>query len=240
MSNDLTKLREDLLEYASNEKAIILSRFFKTGVGQYGEGDKFLGVVVPDSRKIVKKYSTISLSKIDKLIKSEFHEERLVAILILVEKYKVASAKASADQRKEICEFYLAHTKNINNWDLVDLSAPRIVGDFLLKRNRNLLLKLAKSKNLWERRIAIISTFQFIYNGEFEWTFKIAKILLNDKHDLIHKACGWMLREVGKRVTEAELERFLKENIKNMPRTMIRYAIERLSETKRKYYLNLK
>ena len=130
MSNDLTKLREDLLEYASNEKAIILSRFFKTGVGQYGEGDKFLGVVVPDSRKIVKKYSTISLSKIDKLIKSEFHEERLVAILILVEKYKVASAKASADQRKEICEFYLAHTKNINNWDLVDLSAPRIVGDF--------------------------------------------------------------------------------------------------------------
>ena len=236
MSNDLKNLNKDLLGYANSEKALILSRFFKTGIGQYGEGDEFLGVTVPNSRKVVKKYSDIPLYLIEKLIKSKFHEERLVAVLILVEKYR----KGNDMEKKEIFEFYLNHTKNINNWDLVDLSAPRVVGDFLIKRNKNFLLKLAKSKNLWDRRIAIISTFQFIYFGEYEWTFKIVKILLKDKHDLIHKACGWMLREVGKRVSSRELEKFLDENAKDMPRTTLRYSLERLPEQKRKYYLNLK
>lgn len=234
MSNDLKKLRVDLKKYQSKEKAHILARFFKTGKGEYGEGDKFIGVIVPDSRKVAKKYLNISLSHVDKLIRSKIHEERLVAVLILVAKFQ----KADEKEKKEICKFYLAHTKNINNWDLVDLSAPKIVGEFLLKKDRAILLKLAKSKNLWERRIAILSTFQFIYNGEYEWTFKIIKMLIGDKHDLIHKACGWMLREVGKRVSEEKLENFLKENIKNMPRTMLRYAIERLPEDKRKYYFN--
>lgn len=235
MSNDLEKLRIDLKKYQSKEKAHILARFFKTGKGEYGEGDKFIGVVVPDSRKVAKKYLDISLSFVDKLIRSEIHEERLVAVLILVAKFQ----KANEKEKKEICKFYLAHTKNINNWDLVDLSAPKIVGEFLLKKDRAILLKLAKSKNLWERRIAMLSTFQFIYNREYEWTFKIIKILMNDKHDLIHKACGWMLREVGKRVSEEKLEKFLKENVKIMPRTMLRYAIERLPEKKRKCYLDL-
>ena len=164
----------------------------------------------------------------------------MVAVFILVAKYQ----KANDKEKKEICKFYLAHTKNINNWDLVDLSAPKILGDFLLKNDktfsRNILVRLAKSKNLWEKRIAMLATFQFIYSNEYEWTFKITKILIKDEHDLIHKACGWMLREVGKRVSEERLEEFLKENIKIMPRTMLRYAIERLPEQKRKSYLNFK
>lgn len=242
MSNDLKNLKIDLRKYQSKEKAIILARFFKTGVGQYGEGDKFIGVVVPDSRRVAKKYIDMLLVEVDELIKSKIHEERLVAVFILVEKFQ----KGNEKEKKEICKFYLNHTKNINNWDLVDLSAPKILGEYLCqgrslkKSQRTVLLKLAKSKNLWERRIAILATFQFIYNGEYEWTFKIVKIFLKDKHDLIHKACGWMLREVGKRVSGEKLEEFLKENVKIMPRTMLRYAIERLPETKRKYYLNFK
>lgn len=233
---NLKNLKKDLSFYKNPLKAKILTRFFKTGKGEYGEGDKFLGIIVPDSRKIAKKYSDISFALVGDLIKSEFHEERLVAVLILVEKYK----KSNEKERKEVCKFYLAHTKNINNWDLVDLSAPKILGDFLINKDRKLLIKLAKSKNLWERRIAIVSTFAFIYKKESEWTFEIMKILMKDEHDLIHKACGWMLREVGKRTSEVELEKFLLENIKKMPRTMLRYAIERLPEIKRKYYLNLK
>jgi 3-methyladenine DNA glycosylase AlkD len=239
MLNDLQilkNLKKDLIQFQNKEKAVLLARFFKTGKGQYGEGDIFLGITVPNSRIVAKKYKDFSLASIDKLIKSKIHEERLVAVLILVEQYKIGDEK----QKEIIYKFYLAHAKNINNWDLVDLSAPRIVGDYLLAREKTILLKLAKSKNLWERRMAIISTFQFIYFGKKEWTFKIAKILLNDKHDLIHKACGWMLREAGKRISEQELEIFLKKNVKNMPRTMLRYAIERLPEKKRKYYLNLK
>jgi 3-methyladenine DNA glycosylase AlkD len=233
---NLKNLKIDLKKYQSKEKANILMRFFKTGVGQYGEGDIFIGVVVPDSRIIAKKYFDIPLVLMDELIQSKIHEERLVAVFILVEKFK----KANDKEKKEICKFYLNHTKNINNWDLVDLSAPKILGEYLLNKNREILEKLAKSKNLWEKRIAIISTFQFIYAGEYEWTFKILKLLIKDEHDLIHKACGWMLREVGKRVSEVRLEDFIKENIKIMPRTMLRYAIERLSEAKRQYYLKLK
>ena len=231
----LKNLRKDLKEFSNEEKAKLLMRFFKTGKGQYGEGDKFIGVVVPDSRKVAKKYSGLSLAEIDKLIKSKIHEERLVALLILVDK-----TKKEKEVKREIVEFYLAHTAYINNWDLVDLSAGYIVGKYLLKRDRKILLKLAQSKNLWERRIAMIATFAFIYEGEFEWTFKIAKILLHDEHDLIQKAVGWMLREVGKRVSQKELEDFLKENAKTMPRTMLRYAIERLPEPKRQYYLKLR
>ncbi len=244
MSNDLKNLKNDLRKYQSKEKAKILSRFFKTGKGQYGEGDVFIGVVVPNSRKVAKKYINISFANIDELIKSKIHEERLVAVFILVAKYQKACTRKDIIQKREICKFYLVHTKNINNWDLVDLSAPKILGDFLLKNNkafsRNILVKFAKSKNLWERRIAILATFQFIYNGEYQWTFRIVKILLKDEHDLIHKACGWMLREVGKRVSEEKLEEFLKENIKIMPRTMLRYAIERLSEQKQRYYLSFR
>ena len=160
---------------------------------------------------------------------------RLIAILILVHKYK--KAKLEKD-KKSIIRFYLKNTKYINNWDLVDLSAGYIVGEYLIYKNRNILEKLAKSKNLWERRVAIISTFAFIYKGESEWTFRIVSMLLNDKHDLIHKACGWMLREVGKRVGEDKLTKYLDTNSHKMPRTMLRYAIERLPEKKRLYYLN--
>lgn len=232
----LKNLKKDLARYSNKGKAIVLARFFKTGKGQYGEGDKFIGVVVPNAREIARKYTDISLSLVASLIKSEIHEERLVAILILVDKFKKGNEKI----KTEIFEFYLTHTKNINNWDLVDLSAPNILGTYLLNKNRVILIRLAKSKNLWERRIAIIATFAFIYVGEFEWTFKIVEILMKDEHDLIHKACGWMLREMGKRVSERELEKFLDKNALKMPRTMLRYAIERLPEKKRKYYLNLK
>ena len=166
MDGRIEKIKHELSLFSNKRKAKILARFFKTGKGEYGEGDKFLGITVPDSRKVAKKYSDISLALVNDLLKSKFHEERLAAVLILVEKYK----KAKEKEKKEICEFYLANKKNINNWDLVDLSAPKILGDFLVNnRNKKLLIKLASSKNLWEKRIAIISTFAFIYKRESEW-----------------------------------------------------------------------
>lgn len=249
-------LKKDLQELANPEKAELLQRFFKTGKGHYGEGDVFLGITVPEQRKIAKKYTDLSLKEIQELILSEIHEYRLVSLLILIEKYKKSKDK------KEIFEFYLKNTKKINNWDLVDLSAPNIVGDFLLDKDKNILYKLAKYENLWEKRISIVSTFAFIRNNQFDDTLKIAEILLNDakkskifgatkskavpmhrqhkdfagNHDLIHKAVGWMLREVGKR-DEEKLEEFLKKYYKDMPRTMLRYAIERFDEEKRKKYL---
>jgi len=248
--NDLLK---DLKQKENKEKAKILAGFFKTGPGQYGEGDLFLGITVPESRKLALRYSELPLSDISKLIKNKYHEARLVALLILVHKYKVASTLHRSDLCKTIADFYLKHTKYINNWDLVDLSAHYIVGDYLYSHHlaqralllrqeetkyRTVLYGLAKSKNLWERRIAIISTFAFIYKGEPEWTFHLVKMLLNDSHDLIHKTCGWMLREVGKRVSEKELTTFLDIHNTQMPRTMLRYAIERLPKNKRFYYLN--
>lgn len=231
----LNNLKKDLKKYIKKDKANILARFFKTRKGEYGYGDIFIGVMVPDSRKIARQYSEIEINEVDKLIKSKIHEERLVAVLILVDKYK----RGDEINKKEIVKFYLTHTKHINNWDLVDLSAHYVLGNYLINKDRKILFKLVKSKNLWEKRIAIISTFAFIYNGEFKDTFKIAEILLKDKHDLIHKAVGWMLREVGKRVNEEELEKFLNKNHKIMSRTTLRYAIERLPEEKRQYYLNL-
>jgi 3-methyladenine DNA glycosylase AlkD len=172
---------------------------------------------------------------LQKLLSSKIHEYRLVALLILVQKYKSADAKALAD-KKEIVDFYLKNTKNINNWDMVDLSAHKILGEYYLDKDRKIIYMLARSKNIWERRIAVLTTFQFIKNNQFEDALKIAKMLLNDQHDLIHKAVGWMLREIGKRNQKVE-EKFLMKYYKSMPRTMLRYAIERFSEKKRKFYL---
>ncbi|MFQ5974984.1 MAG: DNA alkylation repair protein [Candidatus Hydrothermarchaeales archaeon] len=228
----LDQLKEDLLKLENPEKAKILSRFFKTGKGQYGEGDVFLGIKVPEQRKLAKKYKDLTLKDLQKLLKSKIHEHRLTALIILVNKFK----KADEPGKKEIFNFYLKNTKNINNWDLVDGSAPNITGDYLLEKDKSILYKLAESDNLWERRIAILSTFRFIKNNEFEDALKISKMLLNDDHDLMHKAVGWMLREIGKRDLEKE-EQFLKKHCKEMPRTMLRYAIEKFDENKRKAYL---
>jgi 3-methyladenine DNA glycosylase AlkD len=231
--SSIQNLRKEMKELANPEKAKILQGFFKTGKGQYGEGDVFLGIVVPEQRKLVKKYwESIGTQDLQILLNSLIHEERLVALLILVKQYE---SKGIA--RQLFFDFYLENTKNINNWDLVDLSAPNIVGKHLLDKKRDVLYDLVKSSNLWEKRIAIISTFSFIRNKQFEDTLKISKILLGDKHDLIHKAVGWMLREVGKRDLKTE-EDFLKKYYKKMPRTMLRYAIEKFPEEKRKKYLS--
>ncbi len=227
----LIDLKKDLLKAANPEKAKILQRFFKTGQGEYGEGDLFLGITVPEQRKIAKKYKELTFNEIQDLLNSKFHEHRLVSLLILIEKYKKSKDK------KQIFDFYLANTKNINNWDLVDLSCHKIIGDYLLDKDRAILYKLANSSALWEKRISIISTFAFINNKEYEDSFKIAEILLNDEHDLIHKAVGWMLREVGKRISQEKEEEFLKKHYNKMPRTMLRYAIERFDERKKQFYL---
>lgn len=225
-------IRKELKSYANKNKAKILQRFFKTGKGEYAEGDIFLGIVVPVVRKIAKQYQSLESNAIGELLKSVIHEERLLALLIMVNKYHTGN---SLDQ-KHIYNFYLKHTKYINNWDLVDLTAPHIVGAFLNFKNKVVLYKLAKSSLLWERRISILATFCFIRKNNFYHALKIAKILLLDNHDLIHKAVGWMLREIGKRDMQA-LEGFLKKYCAVMPRTMLRYSVERFSEAKRQFYL---
>jgi len=225
-------LRRDLRNFADFEKSNILQKFFKTGKGQYGEGDIFIGVIVPNIRKVSKNNTELSLLEIKKALYSKIHEERLCALFVLIEKFN----KANPSDKKEIFNFYIKNTKQVNNWDLVDLSAPKIVGEFLLNKDKKILYKLARSKNLWEKRIAIISTFTFIKNKKYTDTFKISEILINDKHDLMHKAVGWMLREVGKR-SLVEEENFLKKNYKKIPRTMLRYAIEKFPEEKRLKYL---
>ena len=228
-------MKEELKSKANSEKAKILSGFFKTGKGEYGEGDVFLGVVVPELRKIAKKYSGIDSMEVGELLNSKIHEERLCALFILIGHYK----KADLEQREKIVRFYLANTKNINNWDLVDLSAPNILGDYLLDKDRVVLYRLVKSENLWERRIAVLSTFTFIREWQFKDSLRIFAILLKDKHDLIHKAVGWMLREIGKRDINV-LRAFLNKHCKVMPRTMLRYAIEKLDEKERKGFLGKK
>lgn len=231
----LNELRKELQELKNSEQAKNLQRFFKTGKGQYGEGDVFLGIKVPVTRKIVKKYwKYISLKDIQELLNSKFHEERLTGLLILVEAYK--KSKKDKMKQREIYEFYLKNTSRINNWDLVDLSAPNIVGDFCSVEGTEILKLLAKSENIWERRIAILASGAFIRKRIFGETLAISDMLLKDEHDLIHKAVGWMLREVGKRNLDV-LEIFLKDRYKTMPRTMLRYAIERFPEEKRKAYL---
>ena len=233
----VVQLKRELKKLGDSEKAKILQGFFKTGKGQYGEGDVFLGVSVPQTRIVVKKHHELTLEETEELLKSKIHEERLAAILLLVYHFENAVKEKNEKKQKEIFDFYLSKASKVNNWDLVDLSAPKISGPYLLSRNRKILYKLANSKNLWEKRIAIISTFAFIRNSEFNDTFEITKTLLRDEHDLMHKACGWMLREVGKRDQPA-LEEFLKKHYKKMPRTMLRYAIEKFDEKKRKNYLN--
>jgi 3-methyladenine DNA glycosylase AlkD len=230
---DLISLRKDLKKRASAKKAKISARFFKTGPGEYGEDDVFIGVVMPDTRRVAKMYTGLSLPETEKLLHSRIHEERMCALLILIERFK----GGSQPDRERIYKLYLKNTKYINNWDLIDLSAPHIVGEFLADKPKVILYKLAKSKSLWERRIAVLSTFNFIYKGKSQETLKIAEILLDDEHDLIQKAVGWMLRETGKRCSEKILEDFLHKRYKQMPRTMLRYAIERLPEARRKAYL---
>jgi 3-methyladenine DNA glycosylase AlkD len=229
----LVKLKSDLQKLANPEKAKPLQRFFKTGPGQYGQGDILLGINVPNQRKVAKKYLDLSLADCQKLLNSKFHEYRLIGLLIMVAKFKSANPSG----KKEIFNLYLKNTPRINNWDLVDLSAPNIVGSYLLDRHRKVLYRLSKSKNLWRRRIAVLSTFEFIKNNQFEDAIKIAESLLDDKHDLIHKAVGWMLREVGKH-DQKLLEKFLTQHAHQMPRTMLRYSIEKFPEKKRKLYLN--
>lgn len=230
--SDLKAFKNDIEKLSDRKKAKILSRFFKTGKGHYGEGDIFAGLMVPQSRHMALKYKSLSLANIKKLLGSKVHEERLIALLILVS----AFAKASADKQQKIFKFYLSNAKFVNNWDLVDLSAPKIVGAYLSARPKTILNKLAGSKNLWERRIAMVATYQFIKEKQFAKTLEIAKVLLTDKHDLIHKAVGWMLREVGKR-DEKTLTGFLDRYKHQMPRTALRYAIERFPENRRKAYL---
>lgn len=225
-------LQKELKKLGSLERAKSSLRFFKTGKGQYGEGDKFLGITVPEQRKVAKKFKDLPLTEVKKLLWSKIHEDRFVALEILVFKYK----EGSETERKKIVNFYLKNRKQVNNWDLVDTSAYLILGNWLLDKDRSILYKLAKSKNIWDRRIAIVSTFEFIRNKQFEDTLKISETLLGDSHDLIHKASGWMLREVGKK-SSPTLEKFLKKHAKIMPRTMLRYAIEKFPEEKRKEYL---
>lgn len=225
-------IRKELRGKADPVRARLLQGFFKTGKGEYGEGDVFIGVTVPESRKIAKKFAGISFGKIKGLLSSVVHEERLVSLLILIDKYSNGDEK----ERRKVFKLYIDNISRINNWDLVDLSAPRIVGEHLLGRNREILLKLAKSRVMWERRISIISTLRFIRDGDFGDTFRIGRILLDDGHDLIHKALGWALREVGKLDMEAE-ERFLKTHLRRIPRTTLRYAIERFPWPKRALYM---
>jgi len=227
------EIRNRLEKHSNKEKAVVLQRFFKTGRGEYGEGDIFLGIMVPLLRKLTREFGDVPLSEILLLLKSSIHEERLLALMMLVR----AFSTGDETQKMQIFDLYLKNTKFINSWDLVDLTAPNIVGTYLTDKSRRPLYDLAISTYLWNRRIAILATFQFIKQQDFNDTMKLSKILLTDEHDLIHKAVGWMLREIGKRSLSTE-ERFLKQHYKKMPRTMLRYAIERLPETKRKKYLH--
>ena len=225
-------IRRKLQQLGSKDKAKVLQRFFKTGHGEYGEGDVFIGVRVPDLRKLAKGYQDITIKEVMQFLRSTIHEERLLALLILVSKF----SKGNETVKKRIYELYLQHTQFINSWDLVDGSAHQIVGAFLMDKSKDPIYHLAKSNSLWERRIAILSTFHFIKHDNYSETLKISKILLTDDQDLIHKAVGWMLREIGKRQISTE-EIFLKKYYKRMPRTMLRYAIEKFPESKRKKYL---
>lgn len=222
----------DFNRLTNPERAKHSLRFFKTGKGEYGEGDKFLGLTVPQQRQISVNYKNFSIEELQKLIKSEYHEHRLTALFILVNRFRKSK---SSEERGKLITFYIKNTKYINNWDLVDSSA-NILGQHLFDKDRKILYELAKSKNFWEQRIAIIATSYFINNSQFEDTLKISEILLHHKHDLIHKAVGWMLREVGKKDLDTLLK-FLDKYHKEMPRTMLRYSIEKLPEIQRQHYL---
>lgn len=230
----LTNLKKDLRNFADSEKKVVLQRFFKTGPGQYAEGDIFLGVTVPKSRLVARKHNNLLFEDVCQLLKSPIHEERLVALFILVARF----GKGDLATKKKIYVSYLENTKFVNNWDLVDSSADKIIGQYLLEnpKEKSVLKNLVISKSLWERRIAIIATYQFIKKNVLQVTLEIAELLLNDKHDLIHKAVGWMLREIGKRDKEVERS-FLRIHKSQMPRTMLRYAIEHFSPEERAKFL---
>lgn len=227
-------IKKDLAKLANKQKAKILSGFFKTGKGEYGEGDIFIGITVPDQRKIANRYIDIDLKEVKKLLDSKIHEHRLTALLILVEKFK-------RRRKHKLVTFYVKSLYRVNNWDLVDLSAHYILGEWIFihptKRHFDLLYKLARSKNVWHRRVAILSLFAFVRKGKTKEMIKMCQFLLNDPHELIHKAMGWMLREVGKK-SPKELRGFLNRNITKIPRTTLRYAIERFPEEERKSYLS--
>ena len=233
LESDAGTAQRRLRSVADPKAAAVLARFFKTGPGQYGEGDRFIGVKVPATRKVAKEFKSLPLTEVECLLHSEIHEERLLALVILVGQFE----NGDDATRKLIYNVYLANTQYINNWDLVDLSAPQIVGGYLEGKSRRPLDRLAKSASLWERRISILAAHWFIRHGDFADTLRIAEKLLSDKEDLIHKAVGWMLREVGKR-DGAVLEEFLGQHCRVMPRTMLRYAIERFPEKKRRKYMN--
>ena len=228
----LKEIKNKLHKLGDGKRAEQSKGFFKTGPGEYGEGDIFLGIPVPELRKLSRTYRDIPLETAAKLLQSPIHEERMLALLILVMQY----AKADAKVQKRVYTLYLKNTPYINNWDLVDLSAHYIVGPFLTDKSKKPLYRLAASRSLWERRIAIMATFHYIRRHTYSETLKIAEMLISDKEDLIHKAVGWMLREVGKRDLQAE-EEFLKPRYKDMPRTMLRYAIEKFPAARRKRYL---
>jgi 3-methyladenine DNA glycosylase AlkD len=232
-SSEAEEIRSELRSLADPEKAGLLSGFFKTGRGEYGEGDRFLGVVMPKVRRIVKAHRQAADEEVLSLLYSKYHEERMVALLILVDQYQ----RGDEPRKKAIYDLYLSNTARINNWDLVDLTAHHIVGAQLFGKDGSILKKLARSENLWERRIAVLSTFHFIRYGDSREALKIAELLLRDPHDLIHKAVGWMLREVGKRCCMEHECRFLDAHAATMPRTMLRYAIERFPERLKSKYM---
>jgi 3-methyladenine DNA glycosylase AlkD len=236
---DLLKDLKNELEILRNpEKVKILQGFFKTGKGEYGEGDVFFGITVPESRIVAKKYTKLGFKEIQELLYSNNHEYRFVALLVLMQKYNQAKKLKSLVEQEKIFNFYLENAKKgrINNWDLVDVTCRDIIGDYLIDKSKEILYDLAKGGNLWEKRIAIVSTWSFIRLKDFKTTLAISEVLLEDSHDLIHKAVGWMLREIGKR-DENVLCKFLNKHYKNMPRTMLRYSIERLDKNKKDFYM---
>jgi 3-methyladenine DNA glycosylase AlkD len=226
------QVKAELEKLSDPERAMKLQGFFKTGKGEYGEGDVFIGVRVPDQRRIAKNYRNISLTDVLELLRSEIHEHRLTALFILTEQFN----KGDEEARQRIVDLYLCNTAYVNNWDLVDSSAHKILGVWLVDKPRGVLYDLAGSESLWERRISIISTFAFIQRGDLVDALALAGALVDDGHDLIHKASGWVLREVGKK-DQSVLEEFLLEHFETMPRTMLRYAIERLPEERRRFYM---
>ena len=227
----------ELQSIGSSEKAVHLSRFFKTGPGQYGEGDRFLGVMVPYSRAIAKANKAMPLEEVQLLLESSWHEARLCALLILV--YRFKERKITEEEREQIYSFYIKNARRCNNWDLVDLSCRDIVGEYLVDKDRSILYRLADSENLWEQRIAVVATWAFIRRSDFNDTLALAERLMAHKHDLMHKAVGWMLREVGKKDRET-LTNFLEKNATQLPRTTLRYAIEHYPEPQRQYFLKMK
>jgi len=225
-------VKAELKKLSDPEQAMKLQGFFKTGEGEYGEGDIFLGLRVPDQRRIAKQFKDIPLKDVQELLQSGIHEHRLTALFILTEQFN----RGDEEARKRIVDLYLGNTAHVNNWDLVDCSAHKILGEWLVDKPRDLLYEMAKSESLWERRISMISTFAFIRRGDLSDALALALALIEDGHDLIHKASGWVLREVGKK-DQSALEGFLSEHYQHMPRTMLRYALERLPEERRRFYM---